>query len=51
MASDYYHVLTSLLEAAPSGLGYDHLYEHRVKCFWQAYDAFEGSYKELSSSM
>jgi cell division control protein 45 len=45
MASDYYCILTSVLENAPSGLGYEELYDHRVKSFWQAYDLLEGSYK------
>lgn len=51
MASDYYYILTAVLETAPLSLAYEELYDHRVKSFWQAYDMFEGNYKELAGVM
>lgn len=43
MASDYYHILTSVLEAAPDrDTPFKELPEHRIRCFWRAYDTFDG---------
>ena len=38
MASDYFYVLTSVLESPPQRhSGIENLSSHRVGCFWQAY--------------
>ena len=38
MASDYFYVLTSVLEAPPHRhSGIENLSSHRVNCFWEAY--------------
>jgi cell division control protein 45 len=48
MASDYYHILTAVLENPPRvNLNSKELTEYRIKCFWEAYDIFEGSLKEI----
>ena len=48
MASDYYYILTSVLEAPPkSSISFDQLGQHRVKCFWEAYDIFDCNMKQL----
>ncbi len=41
MASDYHYVLTSALEGPPPhSLTFEELPEHRISCFWRAYDIF-----------
>ncbi len=47
-ASDYYYLLTAVLEApSKTPVAYDHLHEYRIKCFWEAYDAIDSPAKEL----
>jgi hypothetical protein len=39
--ADYHYALTSVLEAPPSiQLNLQGLGDHRVNCFWEAYDLF-----------
>ena len=48
MASDYHYILTSVLEAPPKQqVAFDQLPDHRVKCFWEAYDVFDQNMKQL----
>lgn len=48
-ASDYYHVLTCILEAPPkSPTSFEQLPDYRIQCFWEAYDAFDSSIKVLN---
>lgn len=49
MASDYHYMLTATLEA-PLNLN-DETNPHRIRCFWQAYDLFEGSLKEIAKGI
>lgn len=52
MASDYYYILISILESPPKiPVAYDKLSEYRVKCFWQAYDIFDGPLKNLMTKI
>lgn len=48
MASDYFYILTSVLEAPPSNqIPFNMLSNHRIRCFWQAYDIFDGNMAQL----
>jgi len=48
MASDYHYILTSVLEAPPKyTITFDQMGDHRVRCFWEAYDIFDCNMKQL----
>ena len=52
MASDYYYILTSILEAPPQQeIPFNELPEYRVQCFWEAYDAFDGTLHRLDEQI
>jgi hypothetical protein len=42
-------MLTATLEAPPNL--HDEVSQHRIRCFWQAYDLFEGSLKEIAKGI
>ena len=48
MASDYFYILTSVLESPPKKqISFESLPNHRVDCFWQAYEIFDLNKKQL----
>lgn len=50
MASDFCHILTSVLESPLLGEDdYSDLNNHRIHSFWEAYDLFDGSLKDLNA--
>lgn len=52
MASDYYYILASVLEKPPTTeIPFDKLQEHRIQCFWDAYDTFDGGLQRLNSKI
>ena len=52
MASDYYHILTSVLEEAPEReTPFKELPQHRINCFWKAYDVFDGGLERLDEQI
>lgn len=52
MASDFCHILTSVLEAPPLiDTSYNELHDFRIRSFWQAYDVFDGSIKDLNTKI
>lgn len=48
MASDFYYMLTSVLESPPPAhTSFEMLPEYRISCFWKAYDAIDCCQKDL----
>jgi hypothetical protein len=52
MASDYYHILTSILETPPKHpVPFEELSDYRIKCFWEAYEILDSNMKQLVPKM
>ncbi len=51
MASDYYYIITAILEKSLHKSSTEELSEHRIECFWEAYSMLDGSQEMIRKAV